>query len=578
MRAELMRGTSLAAAATWLALASPAHAQPRPLSGSGSSGLGSGSISRPGILSGSDVAEGASGGADSSPVRLGDFGLPFGSAVDTGADAGQQRGWNIVPSLGISQLATDNINQTRRNKQAEFVTSITPGVLVTMDTARAQGVVSYDPSYRYYANGTSQSGVDHNFNGQVLLTLVPEFLFLDLRGSASRQAAGGGYNQGGENTTSRDNTIQTTSFQISPYILQRFGGTANLQLGYAFQSVTQDSRDNTVLLGPNGLPYFQDQDFTAHEFYAVVRSGEEFGRLALEGRLISTDYIGTGVLDGAYRRTAAVEGRYAINRFVSALGEIGFEEQRYSGLPPFELSEAIWSVGTRLTFSEDSWVTVRYGHHDGFNSVQAEGTVGLGVRTRLYGSYGERIGTGAQRAADLLTNTTLDDLGNPVDRNTGGPIVQPFANSLLGVQSSVMRTRTGTATISQGWDRDTFSLTLLREERTPVSVDPGTFTEPTSGNSASFTWSHSLSPSTSTSLSLQYGTYESARFGDGNVYSVQASLFSELKPGLVGSLQLISSSRSNQASFDRSRFDRFGDNSSGRALQNTIIAGLRQTF
>jgi len=62
------------------------------------------------------------------------------------------------------------------------------------------------------------------------------------------------------------------------------------------------------------------------------------------------------------------------------------------------------------------------------------------------------------------------------------------------------------------------------------------------------------------------------------VYSVQASLFSELKPGLVGSLQLISSSRSNQASFDRSRFDRFGDNSSGRALQNTIIAGLRQTF
>jgi hypothetical protein len=579
MRAELMRGTSFAAAAALLALATPARAEPPPLSVTGSSGAGTRSFNGPSVLTGSDVAGGAatSSSSDESPVRLGTFGSPYAPMAQSGS-ADQRRGWDIVPSIGVTQLATDNINQSRRDKEAEFVTSVTPGVLVTLDTARAQGVVSYAPSLRYYANGTSESGIDHNFDGQVLLTLLPETLFLDLRGSAARQVAGGGYNQGGENTTSRDNTVQTTSFQISPYFLQRFGGTANLQAGYAFQSVTQDSGDTSVLLAPNGLPYFQDQDFTAHELYAVVRSGEEFGRLALEGRVVSTEYVGTGVLDGAYRRVAAVDGRYSINRFVAALGQIGFEEQRYSGLPPFELSEAIWSVGTRVTFSEDSWVTVRYGHHDGFNSAQAEGTVALGVRTRLYGSYGERIGTGTQRAADLLTSTTLDDLGNLVDSSTGGPVVQPFANSLLGVQSSLMRTRTGTATISQGWDRDTFSLTLLREERKPVSVDPGTFTEPTSGSSASFTWSHSLTPATSTSVSLQYGTYESARFGDGNVYSVRASLFSQLAPGLVGSLQLITSSRSSQNSFDRSGFNRFEDNSSGRALQNTIIAGLRQTF
>jgi uncharacterized protein (PEP-CTERM system associated) len=577
MRAELMRGTSFAAAAALLALASPARAEPPPLpsaSSSSSGGTGNGiggtagrSLGSPGVLSGSDVAEGASSYRalpEAGPVRLGGFGYPYSSVAEEGS-VEQQRGWNIVPSIGVTQLATDNITQTRRDKQAEFITSITPGVLVTLDTARARGVVSYDPSLRYYANGTSSNGIDHNFNGQVLLTLVPETLFVDLRGSGARQAAGGGYNQGGDRTTSRDNTVQTSSFQISPYFLQRFGGTANLQVGYAFQSVTQDAGDSQVLLAPNGQPYFQSQDFTAHEVYAIVRSGEEFGRLALEGRAISTDYVGTGVLDGAYRRIAAVEGRYAISRFVAVLGEVGFEEQRYSGLPPFELSEPVWSVGTKLTFSQDSAVTVRYGHHDGFNSVQADGAVSLGVRTRVYGSYGERLSTGAQRAADLLTSTTLDDLGNPVDSTTGGPVVQPFANSLLGIQSSLMRVKTGTATITQNWDRDTFGLTLLREERKPVSIDVGTFTEATSGTSASFSWGHELTPATSTSAFLQYGSYESARLGSGNVYSAGVSLFSRLAPGLVGSLQYVASSRSDEIS-------------SGRSLQNTIIAGLRQTF
>lgn len=573
MRAELMRGTSWAAAAAALAIATPAWAQIPPLPGSFTSGTAAttGIQSRAGVLTGADVAEGAGTGATTSqgssaeaPVRLNGFGAPFAPSVGE-PEAGSQRGWSIVPSLGVSQLATDNINQSRRDKQAEFVTSVTPGVLVTLDTTRARGVVNYEPSLRYYANGTSSSGIDHNFNGQLLLTLVPETVFLDLRGSASRQAAGGGYAQGGENNTSRDNTVQTTSFQISPYFVQRFGGTATLQAGYAFQSVTQDAGDTAVLLGPNGLPYFQSQDFTAHEFYAVVRSGEEFGRLALEGRASSTDYIGTGVLDGAYRRITEVEGRYAINRTIAVLGSVGFEEQRYAGFPPFEISEPVWSVGSKLTLSEDSTVTVRYGHHDGFNSLQVDGAVALGVRTRLYGSYGERLSTGAQRAADLLTTTTLDELGNPVDSATGGPVVQPFANSLLGVQSSLMRVRTGTATISQIWDRDIFSLTLLREERKPVSVDPGTFTEPTSGSSANFSWSHELTPATSVTGFLQYGTYESTRLGSGNVYTVGASLNSLLARGLVGSVQVTSSSRSDEVS-------------SGRSLQNTIIAGLRQTF
>jgi uncharacterized protein (PEP-CTERM system associated) len=144
-------------------------------------------------------------------------------------------------------------------------------------------------------------------------------------------------------------------------------------------------------------------------------------------------------------------------------------------------------------------------------------------------------------------------------------LTQPFSNSLLGVQNSLQRIKTATATISQDWGRDLFSLTLLREERRPVSVDPDTFNEATRGTSASLSWSHELTPATTGSAFVQYGTYDSTGRGNGDVYSVGLTLASRLAPNLVGSVQLLTSSRSEEGS-------------SGRGLQNTIVAGVRQTF
>jgi uncharacterized protein (PEP-CTERM system associated) len=493
------------------------------------------------------------------------MGFPY-SAVAMPQEDPTGGGWTITPSLGLQLLATDNLYQSQSNRQSEFITTLTPGVLITVDTSRFKGVVNYEPDLSLYASDTSQSGIDHQFNGQMLVALVPSIFFLDLRGSAAVQAANGGYTTAGDNTNSRDNQVQTTSFQVSPYLVHRFGGLATLQVGYAFQSVTQDLRDNgAAAFTPTGQTYFSDQDFTANEFYAVARSGEDLGRLALEGRAISTDYDGSGVLENAYRRIAAVEARYAVTRFVSVLGEVGYEQQRYSGFPPFRISEPVWSVGTKLTLSPESSITARYGRHDGFDSARLDAAVSLGPRTRLYANYSERLTTAAQRAADLLNTTTLDELGNPVDTATGAPSVLPFANSFLGVQSSLMRVRSASASVSQDWGRDILTLTLLREERKPVSVEIGTSASRQSGTSGSLTWSHALTPATTAIGYLQYGTYETPARGSGNVVTLGATLVTQLAPGLAGTLQFITNSRSD-------------DVESGRALQNIAIAGLRQTF
>ncbi|MCR0985100.1 TIGR03016 family PEP-CTERM system-associated outer membrane protein [Roseomonas populi] len=558
---------------TALAIASPARAEPflpaldppSSLIDSASPDQGSGATPTP---SGGPFA--LPSAADSGFTRLDAPDFPYSAIAPPPGLPG--RSWNITPSLGVQFLATDNLDQSRRNKRADFVTSIIPGLLLSVDTSRIRGIINYAPNIQFHTAEGESNRVDQRLNGQVLVTVVPDAVFLDIRGASATQAASGGFASQGNVVVGRDNRVQTNSVQISPYFVHRFGGLGTLQIGYAFQAVSQDIGGNGFgsdtgngAFTPGGQRFFADQDFTAHEFYAVGRTGENFGRLAFESRLASTSYDGTGVLDGAYRRIASLQARYAITRSVIALVEGGYEQQRYAGVPGIDISEPVWAVGGRVNFSPESWVTAKYGRRDGFNSATVDAVVGLGVRTQLFANYAERLTTGAQRAIDLLSTTTLDEFGNPVDAATGAPTAQPFSDSLLGVQSSLFRIRRGAISISQLWPRDRITLTLSREERRPVSVEVGTTAFSQRGTSASLTWSHELTPSMVAIGNVQYGRFTSPGTGRGDVFSASATLAAQLRPGLSAFAQYALTTRSDD-------FD------SGRALQNVVLVGLRQTF
>ncbi|MFC7552356.1 hypothetical protein ACFQU7_08965 [Pseudoroseomonas wenyumeiae] len=123
-------------------------------------------------------------------MRLGTLGFPYTALATPDAST---RGWSFTPSLGLELEATDNLYATRRNRKADFITRLQPGLLFTVDTARLQGVFNYQPELELHAAQGSQNGIDHFLNGQLLLTVVPNAVYVDLRGSAGVQAAGGGY-------------------------------------------------------------------------------------------------------------------------------------------------------------------------------------------------------------------------------------------------------------------------------------------------------------------------------------------------------------------------------------------------
>ncbi|MBU8536719.1 TIGR03016 family PEP-CTERM system-associated outer membrane protein [Falsiroseomonas tokyonensis] len=502
------------------------------------------------------------------PIRLGQFGYPI-TGVPS-APAEPSRAWEIRPSLSVQAVATDNLRQSSNRKSGDVFTTIEPGVAISADTARLQGVLSYAPSARFHAENRNEDRLDHNFNGQALASLVPGRVYLDVRGASSVQSVTGGFAPESNAVAEEGDRLQTTSFQVSPYIVQRFGDTATAQIGYAFQSVDQSGGDGALALQPGlagqGLRRGDvTQSFTAHQGYAVVRTGPDFGRLAMEGRLEATSYIGDGVLDGAYRRIGTVEARYAILRGVALLVEGGYEQQRFAGTPGIDISEPVWAVGARFDFSESSRMTVRYGRRDGFNSLSVDASIAVGGRTRVSARYGEKLSSSALDAADLLSTTSLDQFGNPIDLSTGLPVVRPFSGSFLGTQNSLSRVRSASAAIVQTWPRDIFALTVTQEERTPVSVAQGGTAFAQRGTSGSFTWSHALTPATDAIAFLQYGRSSSDLGGDGTTMSASLTFVHQLRERTALTLQLASSRRETAGS-------------NQTATQNYILIGLRQTF
>ena len=476
------------------------------------------------------------------------------------------RGYTLTPSIAAQVLGTDNIRGVSRGKRGDVITSITPGILGTVDTTRLQGVLDFTPTLQIYASDSAQTRVLQRFNGQLLVTVLPQTLFLDLRGSANTQAASGGFAPQSSPVLARNNQVQTTAFSVSPYLLQRFGDLAIVQLGYAFQSVDQQTvGSGAPAVAPNGQRFFSNQSFIANELFGVARTGQAFGRLALEARVVSTDYDGTGVLRGAYRRQASVEGRYALTSWLALLGDGGYTSQRYAGTPGFRLDGPIWGAGFRLTLGQESFVTLRYQRRDGFNAPSADAAISLGGRTMIYANYLERLTTGAQRAADFLTSGNVDALGNLTDIRTGGPLTQPFADSFLGAQSGLRRIRRGAVTISQAWPRDVLNLTFSSERRRPISTESGIFALAESGHSVSFAWSHELTPRMTATASVQYGRFERQGLRATDVYGASVTLFRQLRPQLSGYAQYGLTNRGDGVT-------------GGRAIQNVLLAGIRQTF
>ena len=505
----------------------------------------------------------------------------------------------FFPSIGVDVGFTDNAARrgTRsgtRSGGADVFTLITPSLLATADTRRVQANFAYSPTVELYASTPGSNRISHFLNAGAVVTVIPDRLFVDLRGSVTQQSIFGGFSQGtatpgGTSTLNRRDQTTTASVFVSPYYVQRLGGYGTAQLAYSLSYVDQGNLSGSTVIGNTvfdpvtGLPVTTTRgrgigDLLTQREVATFTSGENLGRIRSSLTLSATQYDGSGAYSNARRNEAVLDNAYAITRTVAVLGSIGYQNLRYATIPRTRVDGVLWNVGVRYAPTPDDFIAVRYGRKDGFNDFAADASYQTTPRTRVFLRYSNGLSSDLEESSNLLASTQVDTFGNSVDATTGRPVLST-TNNFFGIQDNLFRLRRLSASGVLLLDRDAFTLSLVHETRSLVGRVP-TATLAASGTSGSglyttLQWQHDLAPDLQSQVILQYGTRDSdddfaatgtnaRRARSDRVISAAASLNYQLSQTIsTRALYQISNSSGNGA---------------GDVTQNLVLVGLRKTF
>ena len=470
-------------------------------------------------------------------------------------------GWTIQPRLSLQEALTDNILQVHSPMRWDLTTILSPGISISGQTQRAQVRLDYAPVLIMNARTGSQNALNQQLNATATITAIEEFAFIDLRALSGLQSlrgaagAGGTIGTGGDGGFSagsggavgggslagsnQQNTIQTSSVGISPYLQKRFGDYGTARLGYSL-NLSQSS----PVTGFKFLPFptgTASQRLTTTEQTAQFRTGEilndfqdiidlDFSQSHSSGQTLG---VGSFALNPASlssnREIINNTLNYAVSHKVTLTVTIGHEKIAYSGSNATTIDDVTWSFGGTYSPNANSAITVSYGHQQGTNSLTFNGHVQVTPRTTLSASYTDTLGTQLENLQHQLNQGVVGANGSFVNSQTGGQLFG--ATNSTAIQPGVFHFKTLTATATTQLNRDTLSLTL---NLTTQSSAGGTAASQLSSQSNGLVmqWARELRPDLRLSSSASYnvttggtfGNSQSVAFNTGLIYTVSESV------------------------------------------------------
>lgn len=470
-------------------------------------------------------------------------------------------GWTFVPRIDWQEELTDNALEAHNPRQADLISFFTPGISIAGDMPRVQATFDFAPTLAIYARTSDLNALTEQMNGLASVTLVPDLAYVDVRALAGVQSQYGGIGGLGSvgapantalagqttglaangQTLNRNNEVQTTSFGISPYLLQRFGDWGTGKVGYSWGVTKSNS-----LSGFASLPFSTGagtnaQTLHTNEEIANFTTGQvlQFFQDSFDVDLQQTQSTaGAGVINlqtgvplqstqnsSSTRATITDRITYQVTRGISVFALGGHEDIVYSGIGAQSIHDLIWSLGTTWVPNPDSSLTISYGHQNGFNSLTVNGFYALTARTTLTASYGSTLGTQLEFIQNQLNLEGAGANGTLVNAQTGANGSLFGATNALGVQDGVFRTTTLTVGSTTTLDRDIISINLLLATQTASGATAA------SGTSKTFngTWVHQMRPDMTVSAAVSYAIQDETNgfvsiANPGNNTSIVASL------------------------------------------------------
>lgn len=537
-------------------------------------GLGPGSGFTPGIGSASSILPATGfGGSLGGLSSLRDF-------VNTPVSRARTRAVEVNGSIGVQAGYNDNVlgasdsGTGAGRRQGSFETRVSPTLVVSAEGRRVQLNLSYAPVIYYYPQVDSQSRIDQFLNATATAEIISQLLYLDVRAFTTQTSNSSAYGPVSSNVLNRQDRQQVTNLSLNPYLVRGFGTTGSARISYRLDNTNTTSQSTGSVSSfnalSNGHTITQSED-------ASFTTGEDFGRFQHTVAVGASQFNGSATRAG-HRNQATYDIAFAYNRFVTLTGRAGYQDILYNGTTsngvvtslPYKLQEPTGSVGFKLTPNQDSSLALSYGHVDGGESIQLDATYKPTARIALYANSSSGVTTDAQQVQSFVSSSQVNAAGVTIDPRTGAPVQFSNPSANASTANQVYRLTRTSLTAAYLLTRDTFNVSLIREERS----NPGGAVLIRSQNSTStygtVSWQHDLSPNTNTNLTATYGVQET------QVSSVQPSS-SNPTMSVTGSLtRNFTEKLSGTANY--TFFRRDSSLATQRITVNEFLLGLVQRF
>ena len=360
------------------------------------------------------------------------------------------RTWTIEPRIRGSETMTDNVRLTTKDREADFITSISPGIRIEGKTRRLEASLDAEITYDRYVNTPGLNGHYYTVAGLANAELWEEHGYVDVRSSVNTQKISRTGAESATNRTQPSNQTQVFNNSVSPYLRQNFGTWADSEVRYRlsttnFQSVT-DETDT------------QPDDTLTNEFSFLLRSGPTFTSLqwSADASVSRTDYPDDRKIDEG---TATLATEYALSRQIGLIAKVGYDSfDDSASAAPAERNPS-WRLGTHLTPGPRTDFTVEGGERYGGTYYAGSLDYKFSDALRLTAKHDSQVTTQQRAVGNALTNAT----GTATDTTTGS--AAQANDSEFDYTSQAYTTTTTSVTLSGERGRTSLDVNAEHEKR-----------------------------------------------------------------------------------------------------------------
>ncbi len=151
--------------------------------------------------------------------------------------AAASRRFFIVPSVGLSLQATDNVNLSATNKQADLIAQVSPGLTIGGRTGRVRGFLDYTLTASAYARSADMSNFQNFLDARVDAEIIDDRVFIDANATISQQTISPFGQQSPDPALGNPNRTEVATLNVAPYIKGQIASQVDY-LGRAFYTYT----------------------------------------------------------------------------------------------------------------------------------------------------------------------------------------------------------------------------------------------------------------------------------------------------------------------------------------------------